>query len=94
MLNRTQFYDECRTKIRAISAERNVEQTAAITALGEADNIFALGLIDSLSAVDLIDFVERALDIEIEVENYNPSTFYTMQSMYDTFSPIAVGTQT
>ena len=87
-MERDTFFMACRETVASIAARRGPlepEDALVLETFTEDDNLFALGLVDSLSAVDLIDFIETSLEIEIPMDDYEPSAFYTMRSIYDTF---------
>lgn len=55
--------------------------------IADTANLFDSGYVDSFGMVNLIMFIEGTLGVEVPIESYQPDIFFSMKSIYETFSP-------
>jgi acyl carrier protein len=56
--------------------------TQAIDTLTEDDDLYQLNLVDSLVVIRMIIFVEELTGTEIDLEDHDFETFYTLKGIY------------
>ena len=66
--------------LSGLAADR-AELRAALP-VGEDDDLYELGLVDSIDLIRLLNFVEQLTDREIELEDHEFDSFYTIRGLY------------
>ena len=79
-MERESFYSAVRAFLSGLLEER--ERDRVLVALREDDDLYRLGLVDSLTIIRMIIFVEELTAKEIDLEDHDFESFYTLRGLY------------